>query len=580
MPVAALSIALSLVGSSWMSTAIVLWPLDRSFSLQEAVMLDELLLQFASDDNGGAFLVTARSALAPAVRALSAGPPNHAAMTALAQRIGVEKVICLEAQDKSLRATSSAGLKAEVDAEQVAADPKSAAVVLARALSGRSTEQREPPAPEERPAPDSASEQSSTEAIPSAPPHTRDTAVSFPPQTEAEVPAAARAPEAEATKSTKPEETRPEEFAVPAQQGPLEQAPTSPVSAPPSATTALAPKRRTESTEAGRRWYEMAVQSYREANYTMALDRLDRALREGAAQSDVLEMRAKILGALGDTAAQRRVLEQLVQIDPGRTRAVIALALLQEQQGLWQEAVRTLEQGLAATPTDPQLYSRLASLHRRQRQPMQALEILRRGLEATDDPNLALALAEAQDAMGDWRGALALYAKLANDADANVRARALESLGDSYSRRGMAEQAVEAYVEAAATRGQAAILGSARYRAVYGAVDALVAGHVSQAWQAFESVTAGDQTVTREAALEMLSTASERLGRALSLCDDALPPADLAKEHRQRQLYYSLLREALTAALTYVDTGRADMLTLARERMKDAAEEQAELTKQ
>jgi tetratricopeptide (TPR) repeat protein len=187
---------------------------------------------------------------------------------------------------------------------------------------------------------------------------------------------------------------------------------------------------------------------------------------------------------------------------------------------------------------------------------------------------LALSLAAAQDAAGDWRGAMALYAKLATDKDADIRSRALDAVGDSYSRRGLVEQAVEAYIEAARARGQAAILGSSRYKAVYNAADALVMAHVSQAWQGFEEIASGRQVITRESVLAALNAAAAQLSRALGLCDEALPPPDLADEHHQRQLYYALLREAVMAAVTYVDTGRADMVPIATERMRQAMEKQ------
>jgi hypothetical protein len=74
----------------------------------------------------------------------------------------------------------------------------------------------------------------------------------------------------------------------------------------------------------------------------------------------------------------------------------------------------------------------------------------------------------------------------------------------------------------------------------------------------------------REKVLSGLEAADAQLARALSLCDEVLPPADLHQEHRQREIYYALLREAVTAAVTCVDTGRADMGDLARERWKQA----------
>jgi len=101
-----------------------------------------------------------------------------------------------------------------------------------------------------------------------------------------------------------------------------------------------------------------------------------------------------------------------------------------------------------------------------------------------------------------------------------------------------------------------------------------VKASVSGGWQGFEALATGKQTVNRETALAALNSAVGQLVRALALCDDALSPPDLQGEHRRRQLYYSLLREAILAALTYVDTGRADMVEIASDRMRQALAEQ------
>jgi tetratricopeptide (TPR) repeat protein len=315
------------------------------------------------------------------------------------------------------------------------------------------------------------------------------------------------------------------------------------------------------------------VRSYREGNYQMALDRLDDALADGAAVADVLDLRAKVYAAMGDNARHVRALQDLVNTDPSRSEVVIALALELVEQGLWQEAARVLEKGIAAAPKEPQLYLRLAQVHRKQRRVNEALEILRRGLEATGDLDLALALGGAYEAAGDPRSAQNIYSKLVAASDPKLRARALDALGDLYARSGQIDPAVEAFVEAARFRGEPAMLTAARYRSVYGAVDRLVAAHLGQAWEQFEELNAGRGGLVREKVLAALEATDAQLARALSLCDEVLPPADLHTEHRQRGIYYALLREAVTAALTCVDTGRQDMGDLARQRWNQAASE-------
>jgi len=577
--------------------AVVVWPLDRSFSLPEALMLDDLLSRVAEADES-AFLITDASAYASVLSAAAdkTHPPDQVALCQFASRWRLDDVLLLEWQQGTVRGLSAQGRQAAAAAEALEQDPRAVAQMLARALiSARPV--TPPPTtvltPGGKSGPIAGAGSTSQSGKTGTAPQTGGTpagvapsatgtsaapgATSSPQKPRSTTPSGTKTPSkpsAGETSGTSTRPTGPKPETSPGAEGTGGTSATpgaQPKPTAPSGAAAGTPKKE-ESLE-GRRWYELAVQAYREGNFQLALDRLDRALQAGASQADVLQMRAKIYAAVGNVQGQRRALDELVQIDPKRTRAVVARALLLEQQGLWQEAARTLQAGIAAQPTEPSLYQRLADVYRRQGRTLEALEVLQRGLEATGDGHLALSLARAHDAAGNWRAALALYSKLASDKDTSLRAEALDALGDSYARRGMVEQAVEAYVEAAHARGQAALLSANRYRAVYDATDALVQGHMAAAWQAFEGLVAGSGQVNREQALGALKGATEELGRVLNLCDEALPPPELQPDHQRRQLYYSLLREALAAALTYVDTGRADMLTVARQRMKQALAE-------
>ncbi len=323
----------------------------------------------------------------------------------------------------------------------------------------------------------------------------------------------------------------------------------------------------------GRLLYEMAVQSYRQGNYELALDQLTQALRAGADASRVLELQARIYGVLGDIERQSRALRELLLEDPGRTRAAVALALLLDQQGLWQQAVDVLQQAIEHSPRDGQLYVRLAQVYQRQGRTLKALEVLQRGYEATGDPQVGIELARALDGAGDWRSAMAMYSKLAAADDARVRARALDALGDLYARMGMLREAVEAYTEAAKALGAEGTLTVERYRRIYTAADRLIETHLQRAWQAFQAVAAGTSAVPREEALSAVQAAVAEAERVLALAEGALPPPELEQEHRQRKLYYALVREALVAAATFIDTGRKDMADIARQRMAEALRE-------
>lgn len=565
MRIAALVTAVLAACTAAADVAVVVRPLERDYSLPEAVMIDELLARLSAR-HGAAFLITAASALAGEVPEAGA---SREAMQHLARRAGVDDVVVVSWDDDAVRVQSLNGQQATIAREALSRDPRAAAQLIAASLRDEPVEQGpalvsneagssgqgtggvkepveaevQPPRPEPRASAQSAGGGSgaTTQRPARSGRPGRGEAKPEGPETGAAVVGGKKPPVSPATEGK----------------------------SPPVGVRAETE----ETTKQGRLWYELSIKSYLEGNYELALDRLSRALDAGAPRADVLEVRAKVYGALGDRRRQRKVLAELVEIDPSRSDAVISLALLLSEEGLWQDAAAALQNGIAARPDEPQLYRRLADLYMRQRRCLEALEVLRRGLEATGDKELALAMADAQAASGYWQAAMALYGKLAGDDDPTIRARALEALGDCYVRQGMVERAIEAYAEAAQARGQPAILNQRRYTSVYGAVDRMVAGEVARAWQGFEDVAARRQGASREEALAALQAAVDQLGRALALCDDILPPPDLATEHRQRQLYYSLLRESLTAALTYVDTGREDMLDLARQRMAQAQEE-------
>jgi tetratricopeptide (TPR) repeat protein len=566
---------------------VVILPLEHRFSLPETILVDELLAGLSKADEG-AFLVTAHSAYAGDAAFLEALELEAlpAALRQLASRLGVREAVALRWDGGDLVLVTAAGIQARQPSPRKPVEAKPLAAQLlglfARASAGASAGAA-PSGLGGGPAGLAARESTPGGPPPGQTPSATPTGAPAAPTAAPQVGGSSSAgpqPAARASPSPKPVAGAPPEQrpapASPQPQGRGSGAPQAPVASPaPPALPAPAGagSASTAASQPGRLLYELAVRSYREANYALALDRLEAALRAGASPAEVLELQAKIYAALGDSQRQQRALRELVQTDPTRSRAVVALALLLDQQGLWQEAVRVLEEGLAAKPDEPQLYLRLAEIYQRQRRVQEALETLRRGLAAVQDPELALQLAAGLQAAGAWDGARALYAKLGAAEDTSVRARALNALGDLYARLGLLQPAVEAYLEAARARGEAAILTAERYRMVYRTADAVVESRVAEAWRAFEGLAGAATTLPREEALAAVQAALAEVERAASLCDDALPPPELSKEHRQRQLYYSLLREALTAALTFVDTGRADMVPLARQRLAEAQQE-------
>jgi tetratricopeptide (TPR) repeat protein len=524
--------------------AVLVLPSDHRFTLAEAVMTDQLLGALAQSSKSAAFTVTDRSASAAKLAGLvdATGKVQAKALADLAATLGVKRIVGLVWHgDQTISAVT---LKAEGGlAEQASAEPKNPddakkiAALLASVLGAGGTAVAATPAVK----PVVVTPTPKPMVVGPAKPVASATTV-----TPGQV-AGSQKPPAAATTTT-----------------------TTPTPSTPSATKPTAPAT-AEGGKTGRMEYEGAVRSFREGNYEMALTRLEKALADGASAEDVLDLRAKIYAATGDAPKRVRALQDLVNTNPARTDAVVALSLELVDQGLWQDAVRTLGKGIQATPKQAQLYLRLALIQQSQRRVNEALETLRKGMEATQDPDLALAFGQAYEAAGDLRSAQNIYSKLVASPDAKLRARALDALGDLYARSGQVDPAVEAYVEAARFRGEPAMLTGDRYKSVYGAVDRLVESHLTQAWEQFEDMNAVEGGgLPKEKVLAGLEAADAQLARALALCDEVLPPADLHQEHRQREIYYALLREAVTAAVTCVDTGRADMGDLARERWKQA----------
>lgn len=541
-----------MVAAALADLAVVVIPPNHAFTLPEAVMIDHLLAALAPQ-HSSAFLLTAHSPNAEQLSDLvgTDGKLNLDALGRIAAKHRASEALVLWWRNEGLtavfRGADRQAVEVPVKLPENAERAKQAAVALAEGLAAAGLG---------KPPQAAASAQTPTPAEASSAPATPEHA-------------AEPVRPAETQPVPSPPTTTPTKPPTPASEEPSrEQEPPAPVQTlepaqPPSPEPGPTPRQ-------ARLLLELATQSYREGNYQVALDRLTAALKAGAPPAEVLDLEAKVYAATGDPARQVKALQELFTLAPGRRDVAVSLALLLTEQGLWQEATRVLERAIAASPDDPQLYLRLAAIYQRQRRTNEALNVLGRGLEKTRDPDVGLALGAAYLGAGDMRAAQAVYSQLATSQDTAVRARALDALGDLYTKAGDTERAVEAYVEAARTRGQPAMLATDRYTAVYGAVDGLVESHVGQAWQLFGQLVSGSRTPPREAVLGALKMADAQVARALALCDEVLPPPELHKLHRQRQLYYALLREALAAAVAFTDTGRQDMADLARQRMADA----------
>ncbi|MCX7599013.1 MAG: tetratricopeptide repeat protein [Armatimonadetes bacterium] len=541
--------ALVAVAAALADLVVVVVPPDHAFTLPEAIMVDHLLSALAPQ-HSSAFLLTARSPNAGQLWGLVSadGQLNLEALGRVAAACKASHAVVLwwraDGATAVFRGMGGQAVEVPVRLPEKVEGARQAAVALAENLAAAGLGDTTTGA-----APTSAAPTGAAPGVPVPSPETTIPTDHQPPGSEP---------------SREPAEPKtPKAGESPILEEPAAPAPSVKPAPPPSPETQAYPRQ-------ARLLLELATQSYREGNYQLALDRLDAALKAGAPRAEVLELEAKVYSATGDLARQVKALQELFGLVPGRSDVAVSLAMLLMEQGLWQEAVRVLDRAIAAAPDDPRLYLRLATIYQRQRRINEALSVLGRGMERTRHPDVGLALGAAYLGAGDIRAAQALYSQLALSEDASVRARALDALGDLYARVGDTERAVEAYVEAARARGEPAMLSTARYSALYAAVDGLVEGHVGQAWQFFGQLAAGNPAPPREVVLGALKTADAQVARASALCDEVIPPPELHKLHRQRQLYYALLREVLAAALTFVDTGRQDMAELARQRMKDA----------
>ncbi|MBC7288445.1 MAG: tetratricopeptide repeat protein [Armatimonadetes bacterium] len=491
------------------------------FTIQEALAVDGLLRALA-DRHGAAYLVTTSGPwkeIAARLRECKSPDETAAVLEELQSKCGAERVLGLRWSDGEVVVFDTLGELGRVEADRLQAEPLQTQLLeICLGAPGSRTSQI---------------------SAPSQPPSGQGT----------------------------PEASTPGERASPKTTLPSTRPATEPLEQPGPQTPKL------PQTLSGQLLYELAVQSYRQGSYSLALAQLTDAARQGADKAKVLELQAKVYGAMGDTDRQARVLRDLLLEDPGRTEAAVALALLLDQEGLWQEAVSVLEKAIERKPNEPQLYLRLGRIYLRQNRTKKALEVLSQGYEATADSTLAIELASARNASGDWQGAMAIYTRLASSDDRRLRARALDAMGDIYARLGMLTEAIEAYAEAArAGSGEQSLTGE-RYRRIYAAADALVDSHLENAWRAFRDVASAGGAHTREEALSALQAAIGEAERAYALCTGVLPPPELAKTHRQRKLYYALVKEALVAAATFIDTGREDMAKLAEKRLAEALQE-------
>ena len=338
--------------------------------------------------------------------------------------------------------------------------------------------------------------------------------------------------------------------------------------------------------------YDTAIRALREDNLNRAMDFANQALDEGAPRSRVCLLRAMIFAAKHDVTAETIELETAIESDPKLIEPRLKLAELQNQRGLWQDAMVNYKQAIAQDKTATGAYIGLARLYEANRQPRAAQETLEQGAQAApDDPLLLLELGDLYARRGMTRQAEVTYTNAARLGTPKNRGDALQKLGDIYAATQRYREAFICYAELARSGvAGGGIMADKRYRQVMSVTDKAIANSLQEAFDKLDRFVKGPAAthsegrektteVTRVEAYQVVSEAARQIKEMASFAGDILPPPGAKAEHAERALYYSLAQEATVAAQTYLDTGDKDTLKAAQARLADARDEQAALAK-
>jgi tetratricopeptide (TPR) repeat protein len=177
----------------------------------------------------------------------------------------------------------------------------------------------------------------------------------------------------------------------------------------------------------------------------------DEALREWAlagAANDLLHQ-ARILWAEGDVKQAQELLEAVTAIDPSIEDAWLMLGSSYQQDGKWEEALRTYMDCIQYCDSEPEAYVRAAELlYRRDGEASSALELLGQALEACEDTGdiyLGMARMHYQENRPGEAEVLAVKAAQESPTSSEIYI----FLGDLYASQRRYDQALEAYASAA-----------------------------------------------------------------------------------------------------------------------------------
>ncbi|UCE85207.1 MAG: tetratricopeptide repeat protein [Deltaproteobacteria bacterium] len=183
----------------------------------------------------------------------------------------------------------------------------------------------------------------------------------------------------------------------------------------------------------------------KQQDYAAALQRINELFDAGQGTPATLLLRAKVLLAMGQTAAGERDLLAVLGRGDVDTEAVDLLVRLYGSQGRAKEAIASFEEASEAGVLSPETRVVLARLYMSEGEMDRAIELLDEALEARDDlpyakNDLAYLLADEGQEL-DRALELAQAARAALPSDPN----AADTLGWVYLRRGLSDPAIEQF---------------------------------------------------------------------------------------------------------------------------------------
>lgn len=159
-------------------------------------------------------------------------------------------------------------------------------------------------------------------------------------------------------------------------------------------------------------WQSLGDVAFQQADYAASLQYYKRALR---LDPDAISWHgaAGAYWELGQSPAARRACENALELDSTYAPAYLSLSMIAEHDGELHEALRHAHHAARLAPEHPPSLLAAGRLHRLLEEPLEAIPLLRRALQATPNSsavryNLSLALQQAglhDDGAKVWQGA-------------------------------------------------------------------------------------------------------------------------------------------------------------------------------